>query len=104
KPKVDKDKALELHIQLAEGDIQNNNRESARHHLRRAFDIDRNSVEATAVMARLYEMEGELELAEEHYLRALRRDRKSTRLNSSHVKSSYAVFCLKKKTTMNMPF
>src|SRR5215510_13394854 len=27
----------------------------------------------------------------------LRRDRKSTRLNSSHVASSYAVFCLKKK-------
>src|SRR5690606_40463264 len=28
-----------------------------------------------------------------------RRDRKSTRLNSSHVKTSYAVFCLKKKKT-----
>src|SRR5690606_41836135 len=28
---------------------------------------------------------------------ALGRDRKSTRLNSSHVKISYAVFCLKKK-------
>src|SRR5690625_5846712 len=28
----------------------------------------------------------------------LRRDRKSTRLNSSHVAISYAVFCLKKKT------
>src|SRR5690606_41646948 len=27
----------------------------------------------------------------------LRSDRKSTRLNSSHVKISYAVFCLKKK-------
>src|SRR5690606_41671149 len=27
----------------------------------------------------------------------LLRDRKSTRLNSSHVKISYAVFCLKKK-------
>src|SRR5207302_8771137 len=26
-------------------------------------------------------------------------DRKSTRLNSSHVKISYAVFCLKKKTS-----
>src|SRR5438874_5245787 len=26
-----------------------------------------------------------------------RRDRKSTRLNSSHVETSYAVFCLKKK-------
>src|SRR5690606_41684939 len=28
-------------------------------------------------------------------------DRKSTRLNSSHVKISYAVFCLKKKNTTN---
>src|SRR5690606_40579780 len=27
-------------------------------------------------------------------------DRKSTRLNSSHVKISYAVFCLKKKSSM----
>src|SRR5436309_10096578 len=33
-------------------------------------------------------------------LRSHRRpDRKSTRLNSSHVKISYAVFCLKKKTS-----
>src|SRR5690349_22881308 len=30
-------------------------------------------------------------------LQALHRDRKSTRLNSSHVEISYAVFCLKKK-------
>src|SRR5690606_42030374 len=29
------------------------------------------------------------------------RDRKSTRLNSSHVKISYAVFCLKKKKVRN---
>src|SRR2546430_9517262 len=29
--------------------------------------------------------------------RATRRDRKSTRLNSSHSQISYAVFCLKKK-------
>src|SRR3712207_8895581 len=28
-------------------------------------------------------------------------DRKSTRLNSSHANISYAVFCLKKKTTKN---
>src|SRR5699024_9370340 len=31
----------------------------------------------------------------------VRRDRKSTRLNSSHVSISYAVFCLKKKTKQN---
>src|SRR5690625_6402918 len=30
---------------------------------------------------------------------SLHRDRKSTRLNSSHVAISYAVFCLKKKIT-----
>src|SRR2546429_6714948 len=30
-----------------------------------------------------------------------RRDRKSTRLNSSHGYISYAVFCLKKKTSSN---
>src|SRR5690606_41637410 len=34
------------------------------------------------------------ELAEQQFLG--QRDRKSTRLNSSHVKISYAVFCLKK--------
>src|SRR3712207_8493490 len=28
-------------------------------------------------------------------------DRKSTRLNSSHANTSYAVFCLKKKTTFD---
>src|SRR5690606_40562747 len=31
-----------------------------------------------------------------------RLDRKSTRLNSSHVKISYAVFCLKKKKETNV--
>src|SRR2546430_2834688 len=30
-------------------------------------------------------------------------DRKSTRLNSSHSQISYAVFCLKKKTTYHPP-
>src|ERR1039458_1288895 len=40
--------------------------------------------------------EGHGELAGRHGLKSL--DRKSTRLNSSHLGISYAVFCLKKKT------
>src|SRR3712207_8386343 len=32
------------------------------------------------------------------------RDRKSTRLNSSHANISYAVFCLKKKTKISYDF
>src|SRR5690606_41007944 len=40
--------------------------------------------------------DGDLGLEARANVRRLR-DRKSTRLNSSHVKISYAVFCLKKK-------
>src|SRR3989442_1991145 len=40
------------------------------------------------------------ELAElPHWHKPDAKDRKSTRLNSSHVRISYAVFCLKKKRT-----
>src|SRR5437868_12274768 len=42
------------------------------------------------------------EQADEHHDRAVKVDRKSTRLNSSHVSISYAVFCLKKKN--NTPY
>src|SRR3712207_8603201 len=31
------------------------------------------------------------------------KDRKSTRLNSSHANISYAVFCLKKKNSLSVP-
>src|SRR3989442_10588381 len=37
------------------------------------------------------------ELAKQYAPQGLKVDRKSTRLNSSHVRISYAVFCLKKK-------
>src|SRR5256885_8917426 len=39
----------------------------------------------------------DIEIEVEKFLRTIR-DRKSTRLNSSHLVISYAVFCLKKKT------
>src|SRR6266702_5865077 len=37
----------------------------------------------------------------EHVIDHVAEDRKSTRLNSSHVAISYAVFCLKKKNILN---
>src|SRR5690625_6878416 len=40
---------------------------------------------------------GAVNVVGQHALEKLARDRKSTRLNSSHVAISYAVFCLKKK-------
>src|SRR5690606_41364925 len=59
---------------------------------------------AEAIEAKRQEAEsdyrGRIEIAVEpgpQYLTIRVTDRKSTRLNSSHVKISYAVFCLKKK-------
>src|SRR5437879_7065656 len=43
-------------------------------------------------------------LAAKHPLRERLRDRKSTRLNSSHRCISYAVFCLKKKKRYNKQY
>lgn len=84
KTTVDKNKALELHIQLAEGYIDQSNRESARHHLRKAFELDKNSAQATAAMAKLYQLEGENKLAEEYYLTALRKDKKLTKARNDY--------------------
>src|SRR5690606_40822608 len=39
----------------------------------------------------------------QRFMKRVGKDRKSTRLNSSHVKISYAVFCLKKKSTLHNP-
>src|SRR5438067_7682224 len=41
--------------------------------------------------------------AAKQYVQSSRIDRKSTRLNSSHVSISYAVFCLKKKKNREQP-
>lgn len=69
---VDKEKSLSLHIQLAQGYIDKGNRESARHHLRKAAEINSNSPEATETLARLYQLEGESKLAEETFRKAIK--------------------------------
>ena len=75
---VDKVKALELHIKLAQGYVSKRNRESARHHLRKAFDIDKSSAEAEATLALLYQLEGEPSLAEASFKKALKRKKDFT--------------------------
>src|SRR2546430_10223118 len=47
-----------------------------------------------------YGRSGGIELPETLAHEVLEKDRKSTRLNSSHSQISYAVFCLKKKNTL----
>src|SRR5256885_5291315 len=43
----------------------------------------------------------EIDRALQHMRTRWQKDRKSTRLNSSHLVISYAVFCLKKKTSLS---
>lgn len=84
---VDKVKSLELHIKLAQGYIDRGNRESARHHLRKAAEIDRNSADATETMARLYQLEGEPALAEESFKKAIK-----AKKNFTLARNNYGVF------------
>src|SRR5256885_9738863 len=65
---------------------------------RRARGLDRNDSSAAAEASRSRRGETALHCRGRDRARA---DRKSTRLNSSHLVISYAVFCLKKKKNSN---
>src|SRR5690242_20929543 len=57
----------------------------------------------TAIMAGMRKTNQPGAFLNERLMSDLRPDRKSTRLNSSHMSISYAVFCLKKKKQQNLP-
>src|SRR5256885_5427263 len=59
--------------------------------MRVAFEYGISASEIAGVVRRTYIQSLEARLSDQ------KRDRKSTRLNSSHLVISYAVFCLKKK-------
>src|SRR5699024_12782500 len=59
------------------------------------------SISATYHMPICYQINFFILLSKKIYLVTNWQDRKSTRLNSSHVSISYAVFCLKKKKKIN---
>ena len=88
----DKAKALELHVQMALGYVEKANRESARHHLTKAFEIDKNSAPATNAMAMLYQLEGEQTLAEESFKLAIKRDK-----NLTVAHNNYGIFLYNQK-------
>src|SRR5256885_4653520 len=59
------------------------------------------AITAQELLATLRRIEARGRHETAHRVRALAGDRKSTRLNSSHLVISYAVFCLKKKIVSN---
>src|SRR5690606_41912816 len=70
-----------------------------RHFCSRTFPVKRHQQQYRVIGCRCFDWFGLRQYAiDDASSRGQAEDRKSTRLNSSHVKISYAVFCLKKKT------
>src|SRR5690349_23552940 len=76
----------------------------ARHLRDLRYAVDRDALSADRpgirVCARIAAAVGDARERVDVGRQRVRQDRKSTRLNSSHVEISYAVFCLQKKTTI----
>lgn len=65
----------DTYIQLGLGYLQEGNKDQARFNLLKAIDAEPRSPDANNAIALLYQSEGELGLAEEHFKRALSSDR-----------------------------
>src|SRR5690349_23831714 len=62
--------------------------------------VDKAGADPGVAYVRVRLTAGDLDDIDRSQAALVRPDRKSTRLNSSHVEISYAVFCLKKKNTI----
>lgn len=81
------DDALDVYLQLALGYVEQQDFNQARRHLNNAVEIDPNNSDIYGIWGLVYTLEGDLNLADESFLRALR-------LNSgnSQVRNNYAAF------------
>ena len=72
--KADKQKALEASTQAAREYIRDRNWEAAKRHLRNAIEIDDNDPQVHEALAMVFQNTGEIELAEDHFKRAVSLD------------------------------
>lgn len=82
--KIDKQKALQTHVQLGLSYLRQKDIDLARHHFNKAYAIDRNAKGAHNGRALLYQLEGELELAESTFLKALKVDPDFTQARNNY--------------------
>lgn len=76
---ADRTKAVDNYVELASAYIGQGNIERARHHLDRALEIEPNSPKALAALGLIYNADGEAELAEESFRKAISKDAEYTR-------------------------
>ncbi|WP_445363409.1 type IV pilus biogenesis/stability protein PilW [Microbulbifer sp. ANSA003] len=90
---VDLDKALETHVQLGIRYLRDpNNREQSRRHFNRALELGKKNPLAHHGLALLYQADGELDIAESHFKKALRY---SDGFSMAH--TNYGVFLYKQE-------
>lgn len=87
KKRVDKEKAMESYINLGMAYLDRNERDAARRNFEKALEIDSGSHEAHNGMALLFQLNGEMGLAEQSYKRALKEKRSYTQ-----ARVNYGVF------------
>lgn len=85
--KTDDDKAFETSLQLARSYIAKGNWDQAKRHLQYVEAEDKNNPETLEALALVFQNTGELELAEQYYLRSI-----SLAPGASRVRNNYAAF------------
>jgi len=86
-PEVSEDEALEDYVQLAYGYYEAGDMAGARRHINNALELDPRSSEIHNVLALVHQREGDLDLADEPFRRAISLDR-----NNSRARNNYAAF------------
>ena len=82
--RLDKQRSVDNYVQLGTAYLQQNNRDAARRNFEKALSIKSNSSPANNGMALLYQLNGEFDLAEKHYLKAIRADADYTQARNSY--------------------
>jgi len=85
--RADPEETLDVYLQLALGYVEQQDLTGARRHLANAANIDPNNSNVYGTWALVYTLEGDLDLADESFRRALRLDSAN-----SQVRNNYAAF------------
>jgi len=81
------EETLDVSLQLALGYVEQQDLSQARRHLANASEIDPNNSDIYGIWGLVYTLEGDLNLADESFIRALRMDPEN-----SQVRNNYAAF------------
>ena len=87
KPEIDRDKVISSHLDLARGYLSEGIPDGAIKPLQRVLELDKNSAEANALLATVYQLQDEPVLAEQYFRLAL-----TSKPEASDIHNNYGAF------------